>query len=369
MTTDQQPLQIGRTMPRLALRPQPRTPLQALLIRIGAVVLALAIAAIFLMLTGKDPAKVFLTMWKGAFGSKFGFSETLVRTTPLLLSGLGVALASRMQLWNVGAEGQFHMGAFAATGIALSFGDLPAYLILPMMMLAGAVGGALWGLLPGIARAYNGTSEIITTLMLNYVAVNWMTYMVYGPWKDPKGFNFPYSRPFSANATLPMLWGRVHIGSVIALVSAVILWWVLWRTRWGYEIRVIGESPSAARYAKMSIARNILIVMSVAGALAGLAGMMEVSGLIGRLQRDISPGYGYTAIIIAYLAKLNPTALVLVSFLFGGLQVGGFSVQTMGIPLATVYMIQGIILFSLLGADVLTRNRIAISWRGEAAQP
>jgi len=164
-----------------------------------------------------------------------------------------------------------------------------------------------------------------------------------------------------------VLWGRVHIGLIIALISALVLWWVLWRTRWGYEIRVIGESPSAARYAKMSIARNILIVMFTAGGLAGVAGMMEVSGLIHRLQRDISPGYGYTAIIIAYLARLNPTALVVVSFLFGGLQVGGFSVQSMGIPLATVYMIQGIILFSLLGADVLTRNRIALFWRGEVA--
>jgi len=348
------------------LQPEARSFWQKAGIRTGAVLLALALSAAFLSVNGKDPLEVFSAMFGSAFGTRYGFSETLVRTVPLLLCGLGVSLASRMQLWNVGAEGQFFMGAFAASGVALAFPELPAVVLLPLMAVAGAVAGGLWCLLPGVARAYLNTSETITTLLLNYVAINWVSYFVYGPWKDPKGFNFPLTPTFSQNAWLPVLWGRVHVGLILALAAAAILWWVLWRTRWGYEIRVIGESPSAARYADMSIVRNILLVMFTTGALAGLAGMMEVSGLIHRLQKDISPGYGYTAIIIAYLARLNPVSLVVVSFLFGGLQAGGYSVQTMGVPLATANMIQGAILFCVLGAEVLTRNRIVMRRRKEA---
>jgi ABC-type uncharacterized transport system permease subunit len=329
-------------------------------IRAGAVLLALVIAGLFLSLTGKDPIEVFMTMFDGAFGSKLGLSESLVRTVPLLLCGLGIALASRMQLWNVGAEGQFYMGGLAATFVALHWSTAPPLLLLPLMAVAGMLGGGLWCLLAGLGRAYLGTNETITTLLLNYVAINLVAFFVYGPWKDPKGSNFPLTPRFSDNATLPLLWGRVHVGLIAALVIAVILWQVLWHTKWGYEIRVIGESHSAARYARISIVKNILAVMFTAGALAGLAGMMEVSGLLHRLQKDISPGYGYTAIIIAYLAQLNPVALVVVSFLFGGLQAGAYSVQSMGVPLATAYMIQGVILFVVLGAELLTRNQLKL---------
>lgn len=353
--------------PRLVIQPATRTGWQAALIRTGAVLVALLLSAVFLSLTGKDAFEVLGAMFQGAFGSSYGISETLVRAIPLVLTGLGVALASRMQLWNIGAEGQFYMGAFAAAGVALTLGQLPAVALLPLMVVAGCVVGGLWAFLPGLARAYFGTSETITTLLLNYVAINWISFLVYGPWKDPKGFNFPLTPMFSESAWLPTLWGRVHVGLIIALVAAALLWLVLWHTRWGYEIRVIGESPRAASYAGMSIRQNILLVMFISGALAGLAGMMEVSGVIHRLQKDLSPGYGYTAIIIAYLARLNPVALVVVSFLFGGLQAGGYSVQTMGVPLATAYMIQGAILFCVLGAELLTRNRVRLFWGKEAA--
>lgn len=331
-----------------------------------SVILALLFGALFLLLTGYDPVKIYGVMLTGAFGSKYGLSETIVKSIPLMLTGLGVSIAFKMLLWNIGAEGQLYMGAFAASWVALSFPDAPSSILLPAMFVAGFLGGALWGLLPALPRAYLGVNEVITSLMLNYVAILWVDYLVYGPWKDPHGFNFPLTAPFTPAADLPTFFGtRIHLGLVFALVAAAILHVVLWRTRWGYEIRVIGESPAAARYAGMDIARNILLVMFLSGGLSGLAGMTEVAGITHRLQHGISPGYGYSAIIIAWLSKLNPWATVLVSLLFGALLVGGYSIQSSGLPAATVSMLQGAILFFVLGSEILTRYRPVLVRRGE----
>ncbi|MDN5344462.1 MAG: ral nucleoside transport system permease protein [Clostridia bacterium] len=324
-----------------------------------AVFMALLVGGIFLAATGFSPLKVYQDMLNGVIGSKYGLSETVVKAIPLMLTGLGVSIAFRMLLWNIGAEGQFYMGAFGASWVALTFPHLPAYIMLPAMLVAGVIMGGLWALLPALPRAKWGVNEVITTLMLNYVAILWVDYLVYGPWKDPKGFNFPLTAPFSKAATLPVIAGtRVHLGLVFALVAAILLAITLWRTRWGYEIRVSGESPRAARYAGIKIERNIILVMLLSGALAGLAGMSEVAGITHRLQHGISPGYGYTAIIIAWLAKLHPAAIILVSFFFSGLIVGGYSVQTAGVPAATVSMLQGAILFFVLGGEILTRYRL-----------
>lgn len=337
----------------------------ALAVRAGAVAGALVLAGILIGLSGKNPLDVYRAMFVGAFGSKFGFSETLVRTVPLLLCGLGVALAFKMQLWNIGAEGQLTLGAIAASWAALAYPDLPRPLLLGLMAVAAVIAGGLWCLVPGLFRAYLGASEIITTLLLNYVALNLLQYLVYGPWKDPQGLNFPLSPMFSLNATIPVLWGRVHWGLPVALLLAGIMYLVIWRTRWGYEIRVVGENPTAARYAGIQIVRNLLLVMFVSGMLAGLAGMMEVSGLIGRLQKEISPGYGYTAIIVAYLARLHPVSLIAAAFLFGGLQAGGYSAQTMGVPAAAVQMLQGAVLFGVLASEMFTVYRIRWAQKGE----
>jgi ABC-type uncharacterized transport system permease subunit len=302
-----------------------------------------------------------LMMFKGAFGSAYGLSETVVKAIPLLLAGLGVAIAFKMLLWNIGAEGQLYMGAFAASYIALFHPDLPSYIMLPAMLVAGMLAGGLWALLTALPRALLGVNEVIISLMLNYVAILWVDYLVYGPWKDPQGFNFPLTAPFPESAILPVLGeSRIHLGLVFGLIAAALLFLLLNRTRWGYEIRVIGESARAARYAGMNIVRNIMLVMFLSGALAGLAGFCEVAGITHRLQHGISPGYGYTAIIIAWLAKLHPGAVVLVSFLFGGLLVGGYTIQTMGLPAATVSMLQGAILFFLLGGEILNRYRIRL---------
>ncbi|HAI86978.1 MAG TPA: ABC transporter permease [Firmicutes bacterium] len=326
-----------------------------------AIVMSLVLGAIFLLASGFSPLKVYYYMWWGAFSDWYGISETLVTSIPIMLCALGVALAAKMLLWNVGAEGQFHMGACAAAWVALSMPGAPAWQVLPLMVLAGMAAGALWALLPAVPRAYLGVNEIITTLLLNYVAIYWVEYLVHGPWRDPVSLNFPLSAPFSDAARLPFLFGtRIHWGLVFALAAAALIWFVLGRTKWGYEVTVIGENPRAARYAGMNIERNIVLSMCIAGALAGLGGMAEISAIAGRMTRQLSPGYGYSAIIVAWLGKLNPWAVALVSVLFGGLLVGGYSAQVIGVTAASVNMLQGLMLFCVLATEALGRYRVRI---------
>ena len=327
-----------------------------------SVLAAFVVGAIFLTLTDRDPLEVYTAMFKGALGSQYGLAETVVKAIPLMLCALGISAAFRMQLWNIGAEGQFYMGAFAASYLPLSHPQLPMWLMLPGMALLGCIGGGLWGLVPAVLRARWKVNEIITTLMLNYVAILWVDLLVYGPWKDPKGFNFPLTAKFTAAAALPNFGdSRIHVGLIIAVVLAAVFWVVFEKSRWGFEIKVIGASEQAARYAGMNIRRNIYWVMLLSGAVCGLAGMAEVSGIVGRLQPNLSPGYGYTAIIVAWLSKLNPAAILLVSILFGALQVGGFFVQTMGVPASVAAMLQGAVLFFVVGGEFLTQYRFVIS--------
>lgn len=356
-------------MIRLERRSAP-SPAGLILIPLIAVILALITGAIFLYINGLGSPKgitwgqvfsVYTGMLDGAVGSSYGISETIVKAIPLMICGLGVSIAFRMQLWNIGAEGQFYMGAFGAAWVALSFSDLPVYIMLPAMIFVGMLCGGIWGLLPAIPRAYLGVNETITTLMLNYVAMLWVNYLIFGPWKDPQGMNFPLSKPFEPAAILPALGSsRVHFGLIIGIFIAVALWFTLRKSRWGYEITVIGESPRTAQYAGMNIAKNILLVMFLSGAIAGLAGMAEVSAITQRMQPNISPGYGYTAIIVAWLGKLNPFAIIFVSVILGALQVGGYSVQSSGVPAAIVFMIQGSLLFFVLGGEFFNRFRIVL---------
>lgn len=338
-----------------------------LLVPTAAVLAALVFCAVFLAITDRSPFAVYSAMFEGALGSEYGVSETIVKAIPLILCGLGISVAFRMQIWNIGAEGQFYMGAFAATWVPLTFPNLPMTIMLPMMMAAGIVAGALWGILAAWLRNRFAVSELISTLMLNYIAILWVSYLVYGPWRDPKGLNFPLTAPFPEAAILPSFGdSRVHAGLVLALLAAVLLQFVFRKSRWGYEIRVIGASPTAARYAGLDIKKNALAVMLISGALCGLAGMVEVSGIAGKLQAGLSPGYGYTAIIVAWLARLHPAAIVLVAFIFAVIQVGGFMVQTLGVPASVATMIQGAILFFVIGADIITQYRIYRVNGGEA---
>ena len=336
----------------------------------AAFVFALALSAVIIALVGGDPIRSYVHIVGAAFGSVGVISDTLVKATPLILTGLACSLAFRMRLWNIGAEGQFLLGAWGASAIVLAPilpAGTPAIVVIPAMMLAGAVAGGLWGFIPGILRARLGVSEIIVTLMLNYIALLWVQYWVFGPWSEG---GFQQTEAFPREAWLPRLTDlanvvpglgglTIHLGLIFGIICAAIMWVALERTRWGYEIKLIGDSPAAARYAGIDIKRKIIIVFCISGALAGLGGMSEVSGVVHRLQDHISPGYGFTAIIIAYLARFGPFRVVIASILFGALILAGREIQPQGIPA----MIQGVILFSLILSDVFVRYRIRFERR------
>lgn len=335
-------------------------PVLYLIVPVVSVILVLLLGGLFLAVLGYSPIEVYEILLNGAFGNTYNFTETIVHAIPLMLTGLGVSLAFKMGLWNIGAEGQLYFGAFMASGVALFFHDLPTPLMLTLVLTAGFLGGALWGFVPAALKVFLGVNETLTTLLLNYVAILWVDYFIFGPWKDPKGF-LPYSKVFPQSAMLPVYPGtRIHAGLVIAILAAIILWIIIWKTTWGYEIRLIGENTQVARAAGINIAKNMLLVMIISGGLAGLAGMGEVCGIIGRLQHNISPGYGYTAIIIAWLSRLNPLVILLVAIIFGGLNNGGYALQMVGLPESTVTMLQGAILLFVLGGDILTQYRIKI---------
>ncbi len=330
------------------------------------IVAALLVGALLLQIAGANPWLVYRRMAETAFGTRYGWSDTTIKATPLILAGLGVAAAFRMGLWNIGAEGQLFLGAFFASGVALHWlpPETPQPIMLAAMGLAGFVGGALWAAIPGLLKAWLNVNEIITTLMLNYVAIFWNNYFIYGPWSQ-RGFGLTPQFPKTAwlprladyAASVPAFRGlTAHLGIVLALVLAGLLW-IVWRqSKWGFEVSIIGDNPKAARYAGMHIRRNVLLVMLLSGGLAGVAGFSEVSGVVHRLQERFSPGYGFTAIIIAWLARLHPLAIVVVAYLFGGLLVGAAEIQPAGIA----QMLQGVILFVVVGGDMLLRYTIRI---------
>jgi len=334
---------------------------------IGSVVIAFIISGILLSVIGGDPIRVGKFFFEATFGSWAAISDTLVKATPLILVGLACAVAFKMKLWNIGAEGQYYIGAFAASLVILVplvTPTTPKWIVLGAMMVMGMIGGAVWGFFPGFLKARYHVNEIITTLMLNYVAILWNNFWIFNKWSDA---GFQMTPSFEKTAWLPRLtdYAReypsfsgmtLHAGFIIALVAVVVVWWVLERSRWGYEIKLIGDNPHAAEYAGLNIKRNIILVMMFSGALAGLAGMVEVTGVVHRLQERISPGYGFTGIIIAWLAKLNPFAIVIVSILFGALIVAGREIQPSGLS----QLLQGIILFMVISSDELLRYSIRV---------
>lgn len=333
---------------------------------IAATGVALLLGAVLIASSGLDPLEAYGHILRAAFGSAWGWSDTLVKATPIMLCGLGVAVAFRMRLWNIGAEGQLWMGAWAASGVALGWlpAGTPRPLMLAAMAVAGMAAGAGWGAIPGWLKARLGVSEIITTLMLNYVAFQWVAWFVFGPWSEG---GFQLTPQFPASAWLPRLSDAagtsdvfsgltVHAGILIAVVSAVFVSLLMDRSRWGFEVRATGDGARAAHHAGMPIARNTILVLVLSGGLAGLAGMSEVAGVVHRLQDRFSPGFGFTAIIVAWLARLRPWAVVMVSVVFGGLLVGGKEIQPAGIP----QMLQGLVLLVIVGSEAMARVRLRV---------
>ncbi|TFG82840.1 MAG: ABC transporter permease [Spirochaetales bacterium] len=323
-------------------------------------IVSLVLTGILLVAFGADPFSTFAAMFKGAFGSGRALTETLVKAIPLMLTGLGVALAFKLKFWNIGAEGQLTLAGVAASWVAIYWSPwLPEPLLLPTLILVGCAAGALWAGVPALLKTRLKVDETLVTLMLNYVAILISQFLYYGPWRDPKGFGFPGTQMFPREAWFPRIAGRAHIGLYLALVAAAVLWFVLNRTRWGFELKVIGNSPRAARYQGISVERNILLAVLLSGALCGLAGVGEVAGISRRLQQGLSLGYGYTAIIVAWMAQLNPIAIPFVAILMGGLLVGGDQVQmVMGLPSSMGLLMQGMMLFPMLAGSLFTEYRI-----------
>ncbi len=325
----------------------------------------MAAAALIFLSFNVDPVEAYRRIFVGSFGSWYGFSETIVKAIPLMLCAVGLSVAFKARLWNIGAEGQLLMGAIGASWVALSFPDAPIYVVLPSMFGLGFVFGAVWGLVPGALAAKFGTQVAIVSLMMNYVAGRVLEYLVYGPWKGPGEWGFPYTTKFSASAQLPRLAGtRIHSPTLLlGMLLALIFFFVIKRSKFGFEVRVTGENPDAAKYAGMSFYKIALITMLISGGLAGLAGVGEVAGIQLRLRTGISPGYGYTAIIVAWLSQLNPLLVVPVSLLFGGLLVGGDAIQMIGLPFAAVDMFNGLILLFMVGGEILTQYKIKVKFR------
>ncbi len=334
---------------------------------VGAVVLAFVVGGIIFKLIGGEPIRVFGFFIRNTFGSWPAFSDTLVKATPLIFTGLACTVAFKMKMWNIGAEGQLFMGAWFASFVVLFplvSPETSRWIVIPLMMIFGMVGGGIYGFIPGWLKARYNVNEIITTLMLNYVAFEWVNYWIFDQWSDA---GFQMSPTFAKNAWLPRLtdYARqfrafsgitLHLGVIIALIAVVIVWWLLSKSQWGFEVKLIGDNPDAARYSGVHIKRNIILVLMVSGALAGLAGMIEVTGVVHRLQQQISPGYGFTGIIVAWLAKLNPVAVILVSILFGALIIASREIQPAGIS----QMLQGLILFFIISSEVFTRYKVKL---------
>jgi general nucleoside transport system permease protein len=338
-------------------------------VQLAAVAVGVALSALVLAAIGQSPGHDLSTLFRGAFGTRVALEQTTLKAIPLALTGLAVTLPLRLRLWNIGAEGQYYLGAIASSWVALHFGGWPQWALLAAMALAGALGGGAWALVAAIPRALWGVNEIITTLLLNYVAIQLLAYLVNGPLRGKQTFGFPSSDPFPDASRLPAVGhSQVHVGVFFPLVAALLLLGALHRSQWGFRVRMIGASPVAARVVGMSAARNIVVVLGLGGALAGLAGMVEVSVTFGQLQQGISPGYGYMAIVIAALAGASLLGTLVVAFLFGGFIVGGLALQVLGVPQAFVLMLEGIILFCALAGARLAGLRIPRRAQGRPLQ-
>jgi general nucleoside transport system permease protein len=349
---------------RLKRRPQPlSSPLASAGLIAVSMAAALVVSAIPVSLVGVNPLAAYGAMLAGAFGSVDGLVDVIMRATPLLLTALGTAVAFRGGQWNIGVEGQIYFGALGATLVGLSLGGLPAWLHLPLACLGGFVGGALWAFLPGVLKARRGMNEIISTLMLNYIAVFIIRYLVKGPLQGASAF-MPQTAVIAKTAQLPLLmppW-RLHAGTLLALLMAAVVYVLLERTSLGYNFRAVGFNGRAARYGGIRIAASIVLIMLISGGLSGLAGSNEVLGYHFRLFDGISPGYGFTGIIVALLGRLNPLGIIASSILFSGLIVGANEMQrVVGVPTAIAGIIQGTVVLFVLGTEILLDYRPVVS--------
>lgn len=326
-----------------------------------ALLLTLIAGYVMFTLMGIDGWEALHAFFILPISDSYGFSELLVKAVPLVLIGIGLSIGFKANVWNIGAEGQLVMGAVAAGGVAIFAHDSDSAWLLPVMMVLGVLGGMAWAAIPAWLKTRFNANEILTSLMLTYVAGLFLSYLVHGPWRDPEGFNFPESRMFGDAALLPLLMEdtRLHIGLLVAIAVVIAAWVLLSRTLIGFQVKVVGSAPRAARFAGFKEKALVWFSLLLAGGLAGLAGMIEVAGPIGQLVPQISPGYGFTAIIVAFVGRLHPVGVMVAGVLLALSYLGGESLQMeMGLPQAVTGVFQGMLLFFLLACDVLISYRI-----------
>ncbi len=354
-------------MLRLEVRPQPSarwgyaSPLLALAITV-------VIGVILFAVLGKDPVRGLQVFFWEPVKSTYALSELMVKATPLMIIALGLAVCFRSNVWNIGAEGQYLIGAIFAAGVALTADKTTGGWIIPAIIVAGIVGGMLWAGITALLRDRFNANEILVSLMLVYVAIQVLNYLVYGPWKDPMGYNFPQTKTFESVTQIPKLMqgSRLNIGLLLALAGVAAVWVFLFRTYSGFAQQVGGLAPAAARYAGFSSRRALWIALLTSGGAAGLAGALEVAGPIGQLTPYVPAGYGFAAIIVAFVGRLHPVGIVFSAILMSMFYIGGELAQSrLGLPKSITGVFQGLLLFALLACDTLLVYRVR--WQGQGA--
>ena len=331
-----------------------------------ALVLTAFTGGVIFLAMGKDPSTALYIYFVEPLTPTSGLSEVAVNAGPLILLGIGLSFGFRAGVWNIGAEGQYIAGAIAGGGLAVYFHESESTLLLPAMLVLGTLGGMAWAAVPALLKTRFNANEILVSLMLVYVAELLLVHLVQGPWRNPQGWGFPGTRMFPDVATMPLLFSgkRVHLGTLITLAIPFIAWFILVRTRFGFTVRVFGSAPLAARHAGVHSHRMIWQSLLIGGGFAGLAGVIEATSTIGQLVPNISPGYGFTAIIVAFLGRLHPAGVLLAGIAIAVTYIGGEGAQiSVGLPKAVTGLFQGIILFYLLAFDLFTRYRIIVSSR------
>ncbi len=323
--------------------------------------LTLISGILLFQIMGVHPAQALYAFFVDPITTKYGWAELGVKATPLILIGVALSVGFRAGVWNIGAEGQLTLGAICGGGIALWLYQVDSVFVLPLMIICGVLGGMAWAAIPAFLKTRFNANEILTSLMLTYVATLLLSLLIHGAWRDPDGFNFPVSRIFSDSATLPIIWQgtRLHLGWILTIAAAIAVWVLMSKTIIGFQIKVIGQAPKAGRHAGFSVNRTIWFSLMLGGGMAGMAGLFEVAGPIGQLLPSISPGYGFTAIIVAFVGRLHPVGVFFAGLVMALSYLGGESAQiTMNLPLAVTGVFQGLLLFFLLACDVLITYRL-----------
>ncbi len=342
---------------------QKQPPLLSALTLLGALAMGFLWVGLVFFFLGVDPVFALRKIFVGSFGSVYGWKESLTKGIPLFLISSGLCVAYQAKFWNIGAESQLLMGAVCSTWFGLHVGaSLSPIVGIPLMFFMGFLGGALWGVIPAILKVRFGVSEVISTLMLNYIAAEFVSYLIVGPWKGTTKYGYPYTDDLPKHLLLGTIPGsRIHyITLFLGIVISIALFILLYRTKFGYEVRVVGESPEAAKYAGIDFFRTSLLIMIISGGVAGMAGVGEVAGIHHHLSYpgNISAGYGFTAVITAWLGRLNPLGSLIAGFFFAGILVGGDAIQiSLRLPAATVHIFNGILLFVLLVGNFFLNHR------------